>query len=243
MKPLVLLCVLSLPVGAHAQESPPTPESALRAIREMTTESDNYWEVRDAGQAVLRQAYATYTEEELDAFAGELEKMIRAEVEPQADMAAAVLRSSNFVHADGTPYARAAEVLIRVYESYRDDPALAEKAGRVLRHAYYAGGEDYVVELLRTSERPPRPCFQGGQLVRRGEVIPPEEEWCFRVRDESEWCRAADVILWEYRRLPVEGPATSMFLRYCGEWRLLPSYLSPSKRDIECRENPGTCDY
>ena len=150
----VLLIVLPL-TGAFGQEPAPTPESVLQALKQAASESPGSRSAIDSAADLLRQAHGRYTEEELDAFANELEQIILAGVEPLATDAARVLVHSAIEFSYGIPYVNAANVLARVYESYRDSHPKSSEACSALRRVYRAQGQAYVIELF---------CPASGQL-------------------------------------------------------------------------------
>ena len=101
----IMLLIALLPAGAYAQPEALTPAIALQALKETTYESDDTRSARNAVVDVLRQAHGRYTERELDAFARELEQLIREGVEPQATNAAlALILSSSEVFTGNYPF-------------------------------------------------------------------------------------------------------------------------------------------
>ena len=222
---LVLLVVL-LPADTQAQA--PTPDSALRGLKELTPKSANSSHELQAAKSVLRQVYRPYSEAELDTFARELEQLILDEVEPQASNAARVLTEASNPDGSGTPYFKALGVFIRIYERYRSNPSTYDKAFSALVDVKYANGKDYVIDLYRSTERPQKPCFD--LAYRQPDVVvPPEDEWCMNVREKSEWCRAADVLRWDREGWQIIAPDNREYVKYCGLRRLNPSYDDPDQ--------------
>ena len=219
MKSLAAILLFALlPAVAYAQQPTPTPESALKTIKDMTSHTKRSFREYYGAYSVLRQTHATYTNDELDAFARELEQIIRDGKEPQASEAARALMFSSIPEGEGTPYANAASVFIRIYESYRDVPALQREARHVLLRVYLAEGQEYVRNLFQTSERPQKPCFDSHVGWPAEVEFPPKEEWCDTVRFQSDWCRAAHVLLSQGYRPPEISPLTPI-ARYCGPYR------------------------
>ena len=223
---LVLLVVL-LPADTQAQA--PTPESALRGLKNLTSTSDNPRPTIEAAESVLRQVYHSYSEAELDAFARELEQLILDEVEPQASNAARALAYASDPEGSGTPYTKATDVFIRIYERYRANPSMHDKAYSALLDVKYANGMDYVIDLYRSTEQPEKPCFDTVLTRQPDVVVPPEDEWCMNVREKSEWCRAADVLRWDREGWQIIAPDNREYVKYCGLRRLNPSYDDPDQ--------------
>ena len=212
--PRIILALL--PTVAFAQQSAPTPDTALNALKEMTAWSADSIDEESAATDVLRQVHDNYTDSELDAFARELEKIIRHGLDPQARAAEFALINSAMEGGKGRPYARAATVLIRIYESYRDNPSLHVEAGNMLLSVYLAGGKEYVIKLLQPAMRPQKPCFDTHVGRAKGEEWPPKEEWCDTIKIQSEWCRAADVLWSDDNGRTPGAPPIELFARYCG---------------------------
>ena len=171
----------------------PTPAMVLNAFQEtedpdIDKEITRSIQMKDAAVAVLRQQFDNRSDAELDAFAAELGRIVREGAKRQADKAAMALSFAAVNFGEGTPYTRALDVFIRVYETFEDRKQ--DRASRVLWEIARTGGVDYVRDLFEASEQPAKPCFQPHAFP-QPEEIPPEEEWC---PNESMWCQAGDVL-------------------------------------------------
>ena len=221
MKYLVFMILLAMPLAsAQGQKPAPTPESVLQALKQAASESPGSRSAIDGAADLLRQAHGRYTEEELDAFANELEQIILAGVEPLATDAARVLVHSATEFSYGIPYVNAANVLARVYESYRDSHPKGNEARSALRRVYRAQGQAYVIGLFLSSERPTLPCIDGDTLLDSETESALPERLCSTVKYQSEWCRAAHVLLFDRDGPPAEAPDYAQFAHYCGELRV-----------------------
>ena len=216
----MLFIVLPL-TGAFGQEPAHSPAAALRVLEETASNSPGSLFGVEIAAGVLQQAYGSLSEIELDEFALELESFILAGVEQLATDAALALIFSTIGGEGVTPYANAANVLVRVYERYRDTPSDAERARDILNMVYLAKGQEYVLDLFRASEQPNEPCFDGGTLV-PDTGLPPPEKMCSSVKYESEWCRAAYVLLFDPKGPICGSPDFSQFVRYCGQLHARP---------------------
>ena len=116
-------------------------------------------------------------------------------------------------------------MFIRIYESYRGNPLYREKARDVLSDVYAAKGQGYVIKLLQSSERPEKPCFDSHIGWPGSKPLPPKEEWCDTIKSESEWCRAAHVLLFDRDGPPAEAPDSMLFVRYCRPMQVMPYYF------------------
>ena len=235
MKHLMLsLLVLLLPVGAGAQDSlcitprhgkaiengvGQAPATALRALMEVATVDPRYGQL--AAAAVLRKQFDTRPATELDAFVGDLLRLMRDGTKWQETKASIVLTSAaaSFENADlGNPYTRAKDVFVRLYESFED--RTSQKVSRALYGVFNTGGVDYVRDLFKASEKPP-PCFQPHSTLPPGVAPPPEEEWC---PNKSVWCQAGNVLLYGGRDGPdPAAPDPAVWTPLCYRYRWLPA--------------------
>ena len=234
---MYLLLLLLLPTAVAAQDDfclkarelipgvcqNPTPELVLHALT--TTDGSDEWlldAVEEAIRAVLRQVFEPRSAAELDAFAAELGQIYR---DAPDDVASAI--SSGFLRStsqsksvEGTPYAGAAEVFIRLYESYEDP--LHPRARRALRTIRYVGGDEYLRELLASLEQP-EPCSGPRMSRSAGEPEPPPPE--NPCPSKSTWCGVAKVLVYGDE----EGALVDMYFSTCvravknadGEWGLI----------------------
>ena len=190
----LLLSLLLLPAGAAAQESrrgAPTPETALRDLLANAAAWDalgpgedlpkNLPDADDAAIAVLRQVFEQRPAAELDAFASELGRLFRDGTKFQSIKAFRALTRAGSEHGDGTRYAGAVEVFIRIYESFEDRSH--PKAKDALRGIAYAEGWEYIRALYAASEKPP-PCTKFPQS--------PSDNPCPNV---STWCDAGKLLM------------------------------------------------
>ena len=184
----------------------------------MTLHTESSFSTESDVTEVLRQVHTTYTEDELDSFARQLEQVIRHGIEPQAYAARFALMSASVKEGEGTPYSKAVDVFIRIYESYRASPSLQKEAGSALLDIYLAEGRAYVINLFQSTQKPQRPCYDPHGNWSPGVERPPKQEWCDTISIQSEWCRAADVLRSDSSgRLP-EAPSIDVFARYCGPY-------------------------
>ncbi len=155
----LLICMLAAGVsgqskiGMHLDNGvwkQPTLQSALDVI-----ESDY-----QPALAILRQKFGPVPSSELDAFADELGRLMREGTQAQVSGARTVLMSATVTDSDGTAYAKAADVFIRLYESY--DDRLSMDASTALLGVFQAGGASYVRKLFESSEKPKACQICGG---------------------------------------------------------------------------------
>ena len=202
---MLLLLACLLPVGAGAQPKPgmlkengawknPTPETALHAI--MTLENG----ASQAAVAILRQAFDMRPAGELDAFAAELARiMVNGDNAESAEASIALIFAAK-EYGGGTPYARAVDVFIRVYELFED--RTHKIAGDALYGVFKTGGEDYIRNLFNSSEQPP-PCTECGSFVDCSEVETPCPNVCT-------WCVAGELLV----NTP-DGPGKGLWWDLC----------------------------
>jgi hypothetical protein len=234
---IFLLLALLSPVGLDGQDrdrppkrgmvlesgewKAPTPATALRAMEMLVVEESTTSYLRDlrasdAVRAVLRQRYDTHSDTELDAFAGELVRLIREgnEVQVYAAYYALTDAALEFDGApeEGVPYPGAVDAFIGLYESYED--RLGPEADRALHGVAQTGGFDYIRNLFESSEQPPA-CQWPAQTA----VEYPDGEWRFQTREELEnpcpnvcvWCQAGDLLV-IYTN---DGPDEELWSRLC----------------------------
>lgn len=184
----VLFILLLLPAFSSAAQysqykrTPPTPEDALRSLK---TGDD------DAAVVVLRQIYEERPAAELDAFAAALEELYLNGTEQEYRTARWALFSAGLEGGSGTRYARAKDVLIRMYESIKDQPG-HPKAIMTLSAIKGTGGIAYVRRILETSEKPPRCVLVPDPY--RDPALPPENV----CPNKSTWCDAAAALNYLY---------------------------------------------
>ena len=224
---MLLLFVLLLPVGAVAQEVDmlprkgrvlvngewqfPTPETALRDLLANAA----VWDALDPGEgtpggtpdwraaavAVLRQVFNTRPAAELDAFANELGRLLRDGTKNQSRNAFRALRNAaSELRDDGTRYAGAVDIFIRIYESY--EVRTHTRAEKALRGVLYAGGVDYVRQVFEASEKPPACQRRSNQPG-----FPEPENPCPNV---TTWCSAGRTLM-----TIEEGPHPDVFFPLC----------------------------
>ena len=169
---------------ASAQDRPsarqPTVREALEAL-------EREW---DPAAAVLRQAFGPRPEAELAELADRLGEMMADTTLPRdvrLHASFALERAASDAYNDGgTPYPRAFDILVRVYEG--------TGIGLALRGVYRADperGTAYVRDLFERSERPAL-CFRGeawGRIPDPGD--PPD---CVGDPGETPWCRAGGIL-------------------------------------------------
>ncbi len=219
MKNLILLMALLIPGVALAQEAAEseadeswralvwvkdgngeliekvraTPQFALDAIQ-----AEEPWG-KDAAMKVFGQFGGPGSAAELDALADALARLIlespSRKVATDALNALADASVARFSDV-GIPYARALDVLIEVYEAL--DGTETVSARSLWSAIIGAGGEDYVMNLFASSERPEAPCsiqpYTPNITYWAGSVQEPVEEsagpppggWCPNV---SQWCK------------------------------------------------------
>ncbi|MCE2399094.1 MAG: hypothetical protein J4F34_08735, partial [Gemmatimonadetes bacterium] len=162
--------------------------------------------------AILRQASGPRPEAELDAFADRLAGMVADTTLPRqpggvrwnaagALMIAAIPKAG--VGYEGTPYLRAFDLLVQVYEGGADDVL------RTIRLADPERGPAYVREVFERSERPTLcPVMPGSMGLRPGDTIwavdgseplgvwdpPPECVRGSRTFHKTTWCKAGWVL-------------------------------------------------
>lgn len=187
MKTLTItLTILLLPLASFAQSKrglikegdvlvTPTPNAALALLIDT---QDNYPAV-----AVLTQKFDIRPPSELDAFADELVRvMLESEDSSTRFSASSALVKAGRANEGGTPYTRATDIFIDLYESVKDEenpePALLPEASYYLLSVYYSGGEDYVHNLFKASPQPPAcrpgvdtPCPHTGPWCNAGYVL------------------------------------------------------------------------
>ena len=235
---MLLLFTLLPPMGTVAQEVDmlprkgrvlvngewqfPTPETALRDLLanaaargalgpwEDLPEDTPDW--RAAAVAVLRQVFNTRPAAELDAFANELGRLFRDGTKNQSHNAFQALTDAGSEHEDdGTRYAGAMDLFIRIYESY--EVRTHRTADKALFGIFLTGGVDYVRHVFETSEKPPA-CQR--RPTRPGFSEP--ENPCPNV---STWCVAGRLLM----IFLSEGPHPDEYYPLCeraikidGEW-------------------------
>ena len=148
-----------------------------------------------------------------------LEQIIRYGIEPQAYVARFALMSASVKEGEGTPYSKAVDVFIRIYESYRASPSLQMEARSALLDIYLAEGKAYVINLLQSTQEPQKPCYNAHGGYSPSVERPPKEEWCDTIRIASEWCRAVQVLWSDSSGRPSEAPTIDEFARYCGPYK------------------------
>ncbi|WP_419938214.1 hypothetical protein [Candidatus Palauibacter sp.] len=199
-------------VRAHAREVPSTaPEPGMVLVKETWQAPSPAVALRalmvphEPGHsgnapaiAVLRQQFEPRSKAELDAFAAELLGVMReGNGDQRRDAAIVLLVAANSESKDGvwpadpgTPYAGAAEVFRRLYESYEDP--LSGEAKTALADLLDSGGIDYVRALFEASEPPP-PCQPQGGGVRSGERHEMDNP-C--PNPPNMWCQAGKLLLY-----------------------------------------------
>ena len=214
----LLLLTLMLPAIAGAQETPmkyrkgavleggerraPTPITAMCDLLANAAAWDQVGEFDDAPEdtpdgehatvAVLRQTFEARPAAELDAFAEELGRLFRDGTEYQSENAFLALWWAAGPSSDGTPYASAVDVFIRIYESFEGRVEL--KSNSALRGVLYTGGLEYVRSVFNTSEQPPICTW----LSRIPELTQPELATPYPnslVPNTSTWCVAGWLLL------------------------------------------------
>ena len=168
----------------------PTPQFVLQAIREGKAG------VHDA-RIVFKQEAERRSDAELDAFADELVRLVQEA--PSRKVARDAIRALG-------SYERGLEVLIDIYENL--DGTEAVSSWFMLRRIFHmpGGGEDYVMKLYASLERPAEPCklrpyttpMVDGKRI--GPPVPPKEEQC---PYKTGWCEVATVLV----ELEVADPA------------------------------------
>lgn len=160
----------------------PTPQYVLQAIREGKAG------VRDA-LIVFQQKAERRSDAELDAFADELVRLVQEAPSRKVALDA--------IYALGS-YERGLEVLIDIYENLDGTEAVSNRS--MLRIIFHmpGGGEDYVMNLYASLERPAEPCKLRPYSIpmvdgkRIGPPVPPEEEQC---PYKTGWCEVATVLV------------------------------------------------
>lgn len=197
MKIKVLFLVLSLVASAPALKQykrgmifqdgifvNPTEESALD---EFFVKSDH-----DPAIAILTQTLEERPASELDAFADELvqimldhrDEIVRLDARFVLEKAA---RGDN----GGTPYVRAQDTFIELYESLEGTAGGAQ----YLQAVYASGRGDYVQDVLRLANKPEKACVKRGlRMSIVGMPEPPEEKELCPYKQYS-WCAAAKVLV------------------------------------------------
>ncbi|MDE2958405.1 MAG: hypothetical protein OXU68_15580 [Bacteroidota bacterium] len=208
MKKLILLIVVVLPNFAIAQEKverkedgwvvvkdsngkllrtyySPTPQMALEAVRSGEEGAKN------AAWTVFSQRVEKRSAAELDAFADELARLVlESPIRQIARDALDVLRSSITAGENGSPYERGLDVIIGIYKALDGSEALSKRD--LLRTILYSdGGEDYLLKLFKSLERPETPCalepqarpvldgqIVGPPVLEKGGYCPYKTEWC-----------------------------------------------------------------
>ncbi len=220
MKNLIMLMALLIPGVALAQEADetnaakqargmifvtnengsvqpvyPTPQLAQEALDDIRTEKG--WGAGTA-KVLLRQIGRPLPAAELDALADALARLIlESSSRKVAYDALTVLRWAAYEGTSGSeiPYVRGLDLLIQVYEAL--DGTEAVDAEDLWYAIIGAGGEDYVMNLFASSERPEAPCSiqpytpnitywaGSGQEPVQEPAGPPPGGWCPNV---SQWC-------------------------------------------------------
>ena len=190
----------------------PTPQTALRAL----LEEENHYPV----VAVLRQTMETRPAAELDALAEELMMLILEGTLEQSYDAKLALREAGSEGGDGTRYAKAKDIFVRIFESFEDptDP----DAFSALNRVYRTGGAEYVRAVFRSSKQPPSRCPGGQQVIRRINQPPPEPHsedlwYCPR----SLWCNAGRILQNTGGDPDPEAPDRALGNRLC-MWSIIP---------------------
>ncbi len=170
-----------------------TPQFALDAIL-----AEEPWG-KDAARKVLGQFGEARSATELDAFADALGRLVLES--PSSRIARTALSVLSGATRDNSnspqiPYGRGLDVLIQVYETM--DGTEAVSARSLWSEIIGAGGEDYIMNLFASSERPEAPCaiqpYTPNITYWAGSVQEPVEEsagpppggWCPNV---SQWCK------------------------------------------------------
>ncbi len=205
----VLFILLLLPAFSSAAQ--PTPESALRSLQQEAAGEGSVWSGTREAEAVLRQVYEPRSAAELDAFAAALEEMCLNGTEREFSVALSALRLASYEKGEGTRYAAALDVLIRIYESINDQPG-HPKAVETLDAIETAGGKAYIRQIFEASEKPP-PCIQsGGSVAVNSDPALLPENVCPNI---SFWCDAGRVLLLGVDPNPrVEGGVLTITVPY-----------------------------
>ena len=178
-------------IPAAAQEEATVAEALVALERKHDTDRD--WRLPDPydpARAILRQASGPRTSAELDTFADQVAAMMADATLPEHVRSNARLtllgavRSDESYYMGGTPYPRAFDLLVRVYEGGTYDHAL-----HTLMLADSVRGMAYVRELFQRSERPPL-CHRGGGYPPADQ--PPEcDSYSFWLDARpTPWCKA-----------------------------------------------------
>ena len=213
MKNLVLLLFFLLPATTVAQYKRgmikdngawknPTPETALRALMEGDVSERAYGSY--AALAVLRQRFDTRPAAELDAFADELARSVIEGTNEQSYSARGVLTLASMDFGDGTPYAGAVDVLIRVYELLQGRDH--RKVKSALFDVFDAGGVDFVKNVFGSSDPPKEACKPCG-----GTTMVDCKDVANQCPYESAWCDAGKLLAMNTD----EGPAPEDVLPVC----------------------------
>ena len=236
---ILFWAAILFPVALGAQErgmlmergawQAPNPTTALRALMEQAPGSTAAVERQGhhAAVAVLRQSFEQRSAAELDAFAGELLRLMREGTWWQQTDARMALVAAADEHGAGVPYAGAVDAFVQLYESFADKAGKEAKAA--LGGVFDAGGVEQVREVFEASEQPPacvltqrkRPLLDPEGNVRRdanGEVMyePPPANRC--PNPPSTWCNAGFLLLYGDEAGPLRGaPDQDLYRRLC-EW-------------------------
>ncbi|MCE2397564.1 MAG: hypothetical protein J4F34_00765 [Gemmatimonadetes bacterium] len=161
--------------------------------------------------AILRQASRPRALAELDAFADQVaaiaaDATLPEHVRRNADLALDIAASSRDERGlEGTPYPRAFDLLVQVYEGGYHDALYGIWSADSVR------GRAYVQDVFERSERPAL-CFYGhlrnphvveGRIVERLERGDPPrcpEDWRLDTPRRTPWCRAGDILFEDIAR-------------------------------------------
>ncbi|MCE2398856.1 MAG: hypothetical protein J4F34_07470 [Gemmatimonadetes bacterium] len=190
-------CLTMAATAALAWPLPAIPaaaeeEEALEYL-ERKHDTDRDWRLprpNRPAEDILRQASGPRPAAELDAFADRVAAMMADATLPEHAQSNAkyVLMGAadtDEPHLGGTPYPRAFDLLVRVYEGTYDGALFA---------IWLAGderGPAYVRDVFELSERPPE-CSRSHWLGSEDDA-PECADWWNVVRD-SPWCRAGDIL-------------------------------------------------
>ncbi len=196
----VTLSFLLLPLASFAQSKAgmimkggiflkPTPPVALDQL----VEKRNI----DPAIAVLTQKFEPRPVPELDAFADQLVRlMLEHQDSTTRSHARRALYEAGKARSGGTPYSRATEIFIEMYESVSKDEDHLKPDGYLLT-VYNSGGEDYVHNLFETSPQPPA-CRIGYDTP-----CPHKGPWCNAAYVLTVTKNLPDPKLWEDRCMPI----------------------------------------
>ena len=162
----------------------PTPQFVLQAIREGNSAGGR------GARIVFKQETERRSDAELDAFADELVRLVQEAHSRKVAVDAIFALGS---------YERGLEVLIDIYENLDGTEAVSSRSMLIIIF-HMPGGEDYVMNLYASLERPAEPCKLRSDSFtipmvdgkRIGPPDPPKEEQCpYKTR----WCEVATVLV------------------------------------------------